>query len=168
MVSEGALVGASVPCEMASVPMNIHSVVTKPVVSEGPVPDAGDTVRERDARQAGAVTESLRPDAGHRISFDGAWNHQFSGGLSITICDGDLAIGRDPSQRAFAGDLDIVDGPPPVIPPDVTKADLQFVSRCGKIRASGEQDRLVHAGRTTVALGIIEREGIRPGFAIIE
>ena len=36
-------------------------------MSEGSLPDAGDAIRNRDARQAGAVFEGRLPDAGDAI-----------------------------------------------------------------------------------------------------
>ena len=41
---------------------------------EGSIPDAGDAIRNRDARQAAAVTEGDVPDAGDRIAFNGVRN----------------------------------------------------------------------------------------------
>ena len=38
------------------------------------IPDAGDAVGDRDARQAAAVREGEIPDAGDRITFNGVWN----------------------------------------------------------------------------------------------
>ncbi len=41
---------------------------------EGLIPDAGDAIRDRDARQAGAAYEGALPDAGDRIAFNGVRN----------------------------------------------------------------------------------------------
>ncbi len=66
--------------------------------SKGNIPDAGDAIGNRDARQAAAGLEGGTPDAGDRITSNGVRNYQFSGGCSITIGDGDLAVSRGPRQ----------------------------------------------------------------------
>ncbi len=40
-------------------------------ITEGDPPDAGDAVGYRDARQASAATKGLLPDAGDRLAFNG-------------------------------------------------------------------------------------------------
>jgi len=64
------------------------------------VPDAGDDVRDRDARQASALKEGTIPEAGDRIPFNGIGDHQFPRGCNLTIGDGDLAASRGVSQVA--------------------------------------------------------------------
>ena len=39
-------------------------------MGKGFIPDAGDTVRDINARQVGAITEGFIPDAGDGLAFD--------------------------------------------------------------------------------------------------
>ena len=73
---------------------------------EGQNSDPGDAIRNRDARQAGAASEEIRPirpirpDAGDRITINGVRNHQFTSGFSIAIGNGDFAVSCGPRQVA--------------------------------------------------------------------
>ena len=73
-------------------------------VTEGINPDAGDAIRNRDARQAGAATEGLIPDTGDRIAINGIWNNKFAGSDSITIGDGDFSVSRGVCQYPLHGE----------------------------------------------------------------
>ena len=56
---------------------------------EGTIPDAGNAVRDRDARQAAAVSEGIRPNAGDRFSFDSRRDSERTRYLFITVSDSD-------------------------------------------------------------------------------
>ena len=58
-------------------------------VIEGKLPDAGNAVRNRDARQTLAFKEGLIPDAGDRITFNCRRNHQLARRPFITASDSD-------------------------------------------------------------------------------
>ena len=51
-----------------SIPMKCHCVQL-PAALEGPIPDAGDAVTNRDVRQAGAASESALPNAGYAVRY---------------------------------------------------------------------------------------------------
>ena len=51
-----------------------------PARPEGDSPDAGDAIRNRDARQATAVPKGFLPNAGDRVALNGVRNDQFASG----------------------------------------------------------------------------------------
>jgi hypothetical protein len=61
-------------CELENPFVRIRSIPKKChcglAGKEGPIPDTGDAIRDRDARQAGAFAEGPTPDAGDSLAFD--------------------------------------------------------------------------------------------------
>ena len=60
--------------------------------------DTGNAIRNRDARQAAALTEGISANAGDRIAFNSIGDLQFPSGSPITVCDGDHPTSRGPCQ----------------------------------------------------------------------
>ena len=77
---------------------------------EGSIPDAGDAIRDRDTRQAAGETEGPIPDAGDRITFNRLRNYQLAGSGLITIGYDDFSVIRGVSQVIQSGSVERLEG----------------------------------------------------------